>query len=93
MMPRMLSEDRADTIVAAISIPFPDMFGIAHKQLFHVFDFVTSFPRPGCPEAIEAAFIAHPEYDMAIVSLCRGYKISAKDLCKHFGLPIPVAVV
>jgi hypothetical protein len=83
----------ADTIIDAISVPLPGMFGTAHEQLFDVFDFVTSFPRPGCPVAIEAAFIAHSEYDEAITALCRGYRISAKDLCKHFGLPIPVGVV
>lgn len=89
----MLSEDRADTIIDAISIPLPDMFGSAYAQIFHVFEFVSSFPRPGCPDAIEAAFIAHPEYDMAIASLCKGYRISAKDLCRHFNLPIPIGAV
>src|ERR1700692_3947466 len=66
-IPRVISENRAaDTIIDAISVPLPGMFGTAHKQLFAVIDFVTFFPRPGCPEAIEAAFIAHPEYDEAI---------------------------
>ena len=92
-MSRMLSEDRAATIIDAILIPLPGVFGTAYKQLFHVFDFVTSYPRPGCPEAIEAAFIAHPEYDLAIASLCKGYRISVKDFCRHFNLPIPTGAV
>jgi hypothetical protein len=89
----VLNEDRADTIVAVISTPIPEIFGSAYGQLSHVFDFVTSHPRPGSPEDIEAAFIAHPEYDAAIAALCRGYRISAKDLCKHFGLPISVGAI
>jgi hypothetical protein len=90
----VITEDlAADTIIDVISIPLPGMFGTAHRQLFHAFDFVAAFPKPGCPEAIEAAFIAHPEYDAAITALCRGYRISAKDLCRHCGLPIPIGAV
>jgi hypothetical protein len=86
------AENRADILVRNLKKPRPDLFETAWWQFFYATSTATAL-FVGDPESVEAAFVAHPEYDAAIITLCLGFGTSAQDFCEEAGLPMPIGAV
>jgi hypothetical protein len=86
------AEDRAAILIRNLKKPRPDQFETAWWQYFYASSIATALLTRD-PEAVEAAFIQHPDYDAAIIALCLGYAVSAQEFCEDAGLPIPLGAV
>ena len=86
------ADDRAAILIRNLKRPRPDRFETAWWQFFHAMSIATAL-LVGDPDAVEAAFVTHPDYDAAIIALCLGYGTSAQDFCKEAGLPIPIGAM
>jgi hypothetical protein len=65
------AERRADVLVQNLKKPRPDLFETPWWQFFYATSIAASCLVED-PWGVEAAFVAHPEYDAAIVALCPG---------------------